>query len=219
MSDRDVLHELQRRLEELHGSAGAPDVRRFVVDEDARRAIPGAREGVPEQLFVRQDPADPDALELALYIAPRVVDTLSRDDPHRRLHAGNLEDYWIALEGVSHFVLVAARAELRRPVSALELEIQAEVDKFVAAWDLLREQGMRPDLASRQLFRRLFGPYALNEPMPREEADRYHVATRVARRFCRDLAGDHAGGLEQGRVQRAVRRFVRLGLAEKVRAA
>jgi hypothetical protein len=219
MSGPDVLLELQRRIEELHGTEGAPDVRAFVVDESTRRMMPGARTDIPEQLFVRQDPADPEELELALYIAPRVVTALALDDPHRHLHAGNLSDYWTALEGVSHFVLVASRALSRRKVTALELEIQAEVDKFVAAWHLLREQGMSPERAAPQLMHRLFGPYALHEPMPAEEADRYHVATRVARRFCGELAATFGQDLEPTRVEHAVRRFVRLELAEKLRAA
>jgi hypothetical protein len=215
----DVLVELQRCVEELHGTEGAPDVRAFVVDDTMRRTLPGARADVPEQLFVREDPTDPDALELALYIAPRIVAALAHDDPHRRLHAGNLEDYWIALEGVSHFVLVSSRAESQRKITALELEIQAEVDKFVAAWRLLREQGMSADPAARQLMRKLFGPYALHEPMPRDEADRYHVATRVARRFCVELSASFGQDAEPTRAEHAVRRFVRLELAEKLRAA
>lgn len=219
MSGPDVLVELQRRVEEMHGAEGAPDVRAFVVDDTTRRLLPGARPDVPEQLFVRQDPADPDEVELALYIAPRVVATLARDDPHRRLHAGNLDDYWIALEGVSHFVLVASRAVDQRKVTALELEIQAEVDKFVAAWRLLRDQGASPEAAARQLMRRLFGPYALHEPMPRDEADRYHVATRVARRFCGELTATFGQDVAPTRVEHAVRRFVRLELFEKLRAA
>jgi len=219
MSGPDVLCELQREVEELHGSEGTPDVRAFVVDDSTRRLLPGARADIPEQLFVRQDPGDPQELELALYIAPRIVASLAHDDPHERLHAGNLDDYWIALEGVSHFVMVATRAVGQRKVTALELEIQAEVDKFAAAWHLLRAQGMSPERAAQQLMRRLFGPYALHEPMPREEADRYHVATRVARRFCAELARCYGHDAQPTRVEHAVRRFVRLELAEKLRAA
>jgi hypothetical protein len=219
MRERDVLRELQQRIEELHGAEATPDVTAFVVDEATRRALPGAREGVPEQLFVRQDPDDPDGLELALYIAPRALAALAGDDPYRRLHAGNLEDYWIALEGVSHFVLVTTRAVAGRPVTALELEIQAEVDKFVEAWKLLTEQGLGPERASRQIMRRLFGHYALNELLPRDEADRYHVATRVARRFCGELVSRYGRDARPTRVERAVQRFVRLGLTEKLRAA
>ena len=219
MNGGDVLRELQRRIEALHGSSGTPDVRTFVVDDSARGAIAGGRPDVPEQLFVRQDPTDPDGLELALYIAPRIVDRLAGDDPHQRLHAGNLEGYWVALEGVSHFVLVVARANSGRPVTALELEIQAEVDKFVAAWRLLSEQGVRPELAARQLMQRLFGHYTLAEPMPRDEADRYNVATRVAQRFCADLAHDFGRDHDQTRAQHAVQRFVRQDIVEKLRAA
>ncbi|MEZ4270575.1 MAG: hypothetical protein R3C68_03810 [Myxococcota bacterium] len=70
---------------------------------------------MPEQVFVREDQ---DGLELALYIRADIVTGLEHDSPWERLHSGNLEPYCIALEGVSHFVFLAYRAGLDRPVTA-----------------------------------------------------------------------------------------------------
>jgi len=215
----DVLRWLQGVVERLHGTSTALDVRAFVIDEGTRCAIPGAREGVPEQLFVGADPEDPEGMELALYIAPEIVQRLAADHPSRRLHQGNLEGFCIATEGVSHFVFVAARAQAGRPVSALELEIQAEVDKFVASWLLLAEQGVPLERTARQLIRRLFAEYELRDEVTPEESDRYHVASRVAQRFCGRLAEDYGRDRETGRIERAVHRFVQQGLCDKLRAA
>src|SRR5262245_40271633 len=101
-----VLSRLQTDVERLHGAEIELDVAAYTVEPDVWLSIPGAKAGLPEQLFVRQDPDDPDGVELALYIAPEIVGALERDDPHRHLHAGNLENFCIALEGISHFVLV-----------------------------------------------------------------------------------------------------------------
>ena len=57
-----------------------------------------------------------------------------------RLHDGNVADYWTALEGVSHFLYLAWNAGHDKPVSLLELEMQAEVDKYVASYWLMRRQ-------------------------------------------------------------------------------
>ena len=51
-----------------------------------------------------------------------------------------MEDYWTALEGVSHFVYFAWNAGYDKPVSILELEMQAEIDKYIATFTLLRRQ-------------------------------------------------------------------------------
>ena len=48
-----------------------------------------------------------------------------------RLDGENLADFWSALEGVSHFTYYAWNAARDKSVSLFELELQAEVDKFV----------------------------------------------------------------------------------------
>ncbi len=214
-----VLDRLQSAVESLHGSVADLDVNEYVVGPEIWRCLPGAKDGMVEQLFVRHDPDDGE-VQLALYIAPEVVDTLRRDDPLDHLHGGNLESFWVALEGVSHFVMVAWRARAGRPVSALELELQAEVDKFVAAWLLLARQGAALESTGRQLLRQLFDKYVLHEAVGAEEADRYHVASRVAYSFCTTLVARFARERSpRTPVEKAVRRFVRMDMAEKLRAA
>ena len=62
-----------------------------------------------------------------------------------RLNENNVADYWTALEGVSHFTYYAWNAARDKPVSLFELELQAEVDKFVTTGILLREHGLEPN--------------------------------------------------------------------------
>ena len=54
-----------------------------------------------------------------------------------RLDADNLEDFWTAFEGVSHFTYYAWNAQREKRVTLLEMELQAEVDKYVATTLLL----------------------------------------------------------------------------------
>jgi hypothetical protein len=215
-TEYNIVAWLQAHIERLHGTETTLDVEAYVVDRETWQAIPGAREGLPEQFFVLEAQ---DEVELALYIAPEVLARLQEDHPHERLHDGNLESFCIALEGVSHFVFVAARAQGGRPVSALELEIQAEVDKFVSAWLLLQEQGLPLSASAPPLLRQLFAAYELREAVPQEEVDRYHVASRVAQRFCGGLLASYGRDQDGRRIERAVQRFVRQELTEKLRAA
>ena len=69
---------------------------------------------------------------------PALLERLDRHDPSDGLDAGNLADCWTALEGISHFLCVAHNAGHDRPVSRLALEMQAEIDKYVACFALLR---------------------------------------------------------------------------------
>ena len=70
------------------------------------------------------------------------------------LNEENVADYWTALEGVSHFLYFAWNAGHDKTVSLLELELQAEIDKYVASYLLLKRQF--PDRFPAELMRLLF---------------------------------------------------------------
>ncbi|MGH8551651.1 MAG: hypothetical protein ACRERU_24200, partial [Methylococcales bacterium] len=74
---------------------------------------------VKEKLLIR---SCSEGLELALYLDQSVVDHLGRENPLVGLHGGNLSDFWIALEGVSHFLYLMWNARLGKPVTLMELE-------------------------------------------------------------------------------------------------
>ncbi|MEM6731525.1 MAG: hypothetical protein AAF658_08200, partial [Myxococcota bacterium] len=162
------------------------------------------------QLFVRECA---EAIDLALYVDPAVLSRIEDDPPGRRLHSGNLEPFCVLLEGISHFVLLAWRAQQERPVSGLELEIQAEVDKFVIAWLLLAEQGTPLRSSGALLRQRLFRDFTLREQVVDDERERYIRASRVADSFCGELM--RLPGARAVREQAS--HYYRTGLAEKVR--
>ena len=209
-----VLQGIQDLLEELNGVTTEVDVRDYIVSSDIRAEIPGAVESIPEQLFISEND---DEMELALYIEPGILEALQSDLPQSRLHNGNIENFCIAVEGVSHFVKVVWSAQVGRTVSALELEIQAEVDKFVGAWRLLETQGMPRAHAARALKKLLFEQYDLREEVPREEAERYHLATKVARGFCETLIQRYPHADLERCVLRDTRQFYRSGLRSMLR--
>ena len=69
-----------------------------------------------------------------------MLERLTAHCPMRALDESNLADYCTALEGVSHFHYVTWSAGCARNVSLLELELQAEVDKYASALSLLLAQ-------------------------------------------------------------------------------
>ncbi len=210
-----ILSGIQALVEELNAVSTDLDVRDYVVSPEVKASIPGALDSIPEQLFVAEME---DGMELALYIDPLILAALDLDHPQSRLHIGNLENFCIALEGVSHFIKVVWSAQCGREVSALELEIQAEVDKFIGAWGLLVEQGMPRTHAARALRRFLFGQYELRADVPAAEAQRYHLASRVAGKFCERLVNRYPTDSSHRRVLRDARIFYRSGLQSMLRS-
>jgi hypothetical protein len=208
-----TLAELQVTLAEIYDLPATPDVREFLLTDRERLAgMDGAR-NCDEQLLLAEEG---DTLSMALYIDPRVLQRLAGRDPMAALTHENLADYLTAAEGVSHFVYVAWNTGFDKPVTLLELELQAEVDKYVVGAWLLSAQnaGRFPSELHRALFERcLIDPVAA---AGREGL--YHLASRYAARFCRRMAALLArrrhGSMREALAE--LRRFYRLGNARKM---
>ncbi|MEZ5460161.1 MAG: hypothetical protein R3E65_12960, partial [Steroidobacteraceae bacterium] len=134
-----LLQRLQARIAETYDLQIGDDVREFVITDPALLPADARPVDAGEQLLVDSG-GDAAGCGVALYLDPLVLRRLETNDPTRALHAGNVADYLTVLEGVSHFVCVAWHAQHDRAVSLLALELQAEVDKYVATVTLLAEQ-------------------------------------------------------------------------------
>jgi hypothetical protein len=177
-----TLERLEALLTAIYDLDIGCRVEDFLVTD--RGLLPGECRDAPgdEQLFVT---AVDDELCMSLYLDPAVLERLERHDPCDRLDQDNLADCWTALEGVSHFLCVAHNAGHDRPVSRLALEMQAEIDKYVASFALLRqaEPGRFPAELHALLFRRC----RVDPVLARGRESLYRRASRQAGRFCARL--------------------------------
>jgi hypothetical protein len=169
-----VLDRIQAHLEAIYGTRCSFKVSDFLVGDDAATALGDARESV----FVREDG---DALELKVFVSPKVIERLE----HVELPAAAGDTgFFEALEGVSHFLYLCRSAELERQVSMLELEAQAEVDKFASAVLLRWQEGFA---AARSLHAKLFDHVQFSPQWGEDERWRYEEANRLARSYCKGL--------------------------------
>jgi hypothetical protein len=95
-----VLGRVQRGLEQLYRIDTALEVDDFLIEDGDRRAA-GVLRSPREQLLVREDQGE---VELGLYVDRGVLDVLHASDPSSGLHDGNLGEFLLVVEGVSHFV-------------------------------------------------------------------------------------------------------------------
>lgn len=203
-----MLARLQRGIEELYRIETNTTVEDFMVGGDARDAI-DPRRRPREQLLVCEDGGE---MSLGLFIDPRALANLSANDPSRRLGEHNLGDFLLAIEGVSHFIYAVCCARAERPVSQLELELQAEVDKYITC--LLVTS---PELGvSEQLRVRLFGDACYDDDLDREERDRYTAANDNAHRYAMQLEKRYLSQRRVVEMLAELRRFYRVGLDEKL---
>lgn len=206
------LNRFQRHLERIYEVSVALNVDHFLIT-DRRMAQrldpdPGARAAV-EKLLVREQE---DGLDIALYIDGAVIDVLRSNDPLRCLNDANLAEFWTALEGVSHFLYLVWNARHGRSISLFELELQAEVDKYVAAVFLLGLQhGQRVPAG---LHERLFANPVFDGALGGDELRRYHRANYYAGIYCGELRDGYLR--RRSSMIKELRRFYRLTHRRKI---
>jgi hypothetical protein len=206
----ETLGRVQRGLEALYRLDTGVEIADFVVGRELRDALVSARRP-REQLLVCEADGE---LALALFIEPGVLANLGAHDPARRLGDHNFGDFLLAIEGVSHFIYAVLCARAERPVSQLELELQAEVDKYVTC--LLTTA---PEVGvSAALRRRLFGDAIYEPDLDDDEHARYRAANDNAQRYTGWLERAFVGPRRIPEMLAELRRFYRLGLAGKLGA-
>lgn len=190
--ERALAADVQEALERVYRLDRVVDVGDFVhgVDEGEREAVL-LREG------------DDGALEMRVQL-PRLQDDAS------------LDGLCQIIEGVSHFVYLVERARSQRTATQLELEMQAEVDK----WLLLAAamHGFDVDRSAR-LRERLYERVTFAQDAASETGERYRVANDVAHAFVRRLERRYVHGRHFVAMRSELRRFFHQGQEEKLRLA
>ena len=208
-----ILRQLQDLIGGIYDVSVAHDVYDFLVT--SRELLPeAARDSASdEELIVAQEP---DAVGVSLYLDPALLERLQKSSPLVRLNESNVADYWTALEGVSHFLYFAWNAGHDKPVTLLELELQAEIDKYVASYLLLKRQF--PERFPAELLHVLFERTRIDSRLARGRENLYRTASRHAEQFCRRLARSLKRSPQEmeSEVLAELRRFYRLTDARKV---
>ncbi len=178
-----MLNDLQKLLATIYDVPLPHDVAEFLLTDRAQLPQSAQDSGTDEQVLVAEDG---DTLWVNVYLEPALLARLESANPFEALHGGNIADYWTALEGVSHFLYLAWNATFDRSVTLMELELQAEIDKYVSSLWLLREQN--PRRFPEELHHILFERTRVDPVLAGERAGLYRSADHYASRFCRRLA-------------------------------
>jgi hypothetical protein len=207
-----MLGALQQQLSDIYHLGQAHDVRDYLITDPtlAKALGQGTVLGDSEEtLLMAQDGG---GLSLSLFLDNELLERLESDNPFEFLHANMLNDLWKVLEGISHFNCVVWKATQDRTVSLLELELQGEIDKFVATTMLAIGQADKSLLYN--LHSRLFGNVRYHDELDEEQRDRYRSANDYAARYCyclqQELIENDQGALNK------LRDFYRLQLGDKI---
>ena len=155
------------------------DIRDFLVSRETCARL-GAD---PSRGSVLVKEAGDEGIELGLYIGEEDLERLTEVDlASSPMPASSFELLLLAIEEVSHFAYLAFSASRERRVTELELELQAEVDKFVtfALLHAARNRGRVPN----DLLDRMFSDFTLRPDLDSDRRERYTAASSLASRYC-----------------------------------
>lgn len=211
-----ILNAIEQSLQEIYKIELPLSVEDFLID---RHTLESVLERGNCRIAHRQ--ADgfllisegSDDLYLAVYLDDRIISNLTRNDPRNSLNSDNLADFCTATEEISHFAYTAWNALQSKPVTPLELELQAEVDKFVTCYFFLsghRDRNLLPGLKTQ-----LFEEFTLDEQLAAEQRARYLTASQYAGRYCHHLEQAYVQVGSPAAMIRDLRRFYRMGMEGK----
>jgi hypothetical protein len=210
-----LLSDLQQALQSIYEIETRYRVQDYVIHDPALAAVldqSANNRAIPEKLLICERDGD---LHLSLYLDSRLIDCLQTAGPTFHADDPDIVDFWTVLEGVSHFLYVIHRAEFDHEFSLLELELQAEIDKFVIA-SHLSPKPRRSSLWS--LYDRLYGEWTLDAQLEPHENERYYLASTLAARYARNYARRQLAGEHPGKIKNELCRFYRLSHHQKLRA-
>ncbi len=178
----DLIATIQTQLESLYSIRTGQSATDYLISNEELAALlpKNKNENIPKELFLVNPNPEDDTVEVALYLDPDLRANLSTHNPLNQLDKKNIGDFCSLIEGVSHFVYYIHKASLDFSITQLELEMQAEIDKFLLL-SLMTEDAQQNNETILEV---LFEGYHLHDELSLEQIDRYHTASDLARKYC-----------------------------------
>jgi hypothetical protein len=176
----------------------------FCSDKDVAQRLAHEQDGVcaarsdigEEHVFIHQEN---DTLEFTVYIDEALLSSLDNSA------VCELDELCTVVEGASHAICLLWHAHNDRQVRPVDLELQAEIDKYVV---LGCHMGNRVE--RRELHRKLFDSSRYIDKPGTALFERYYTASTFAARYCQWLDHQFPNGGSKTPLLQELARFYRL---------
>ncbi len=131
-----LIEELQRKIEKTYAlDTGITNIEEFVIGDkgykefyvqEEIRTVVNNNSG--SQVFIRDMG---NTLKVSIYYPDELIKVLEDNDPRIGLHDDNIDACASFVEELDHFLFIAQNFKFKRPFSLLELELQANVTKYL----------------------------------------------------------------------------------------
>ncbi|MBF0493169.1 MAG: hypothetical protein HQM15_10370 [Deltaproteobacteria bacterium] len=204
-----ILKHIQNVLQNLYQLECEHSVENFLLDEEAsqnyREKNPWIRQS-DEVLYVQQEEEN---LDIGIFLNPKLLQQFSELNLEQT-QAHQISALAPLMEGVSHFVYLLYKSGHEQQVTQLELELQAEIDKFILGNIVWKEK------SSEWLMQQLFEGTKWNQELSEKEKERYRQAHRFASKYCSKLRSFFRIEKSLEELCKEIRPFYRMDQSEKL---
>ncbi|MGA0163485.1 MAG: hypothetical protein ACO3LE_04440 [Bdellovibrionota bacterium] len=167
----NFLKEIQLQLQRLNDSRHEFQVMDFLLPTENQNALLINQEG--------------ENLDIAICLSSVLLDKFQSKKYPIDFNVESFSELSVIIEELSHFNLFCENAMRNQETSALELELQGEVDKFGFALECLHAQ--QEQALEDVVFGVLFDELKLGDWVKEQDRGRYIQAHETARAFCRKV--------------------------------
>ena len=131
-----LIKELQRKIEKTYAlDTGITNIEQYIIGDkgykelyakEKIRTVVKSHSGA--KVLIRDAG---DTLKVSIYYPDKLIRELESNDPRLGLHDGNVDLCASFVEELDHFLFIAQNYKQNRPFSLLELELQANVTKYL----------------------------------------------------------------------------------------
>jgi len=208
----DLIVKIQKQLEAIYSIKVGANASHYLIDRSELKELLPKHDisKAPKELFLVNPNPENDTLEIALFLDQELKANLLQNNPFNQLTPSNVSDFCIMIEGISHFVYYLHKSSLKYPVTQLELELQAEIDKFIMLSLLVETNHPQHELLDM-----LFENYYIHDNLSEEEKQRYNTASDLARKYCFMLS-QHLKKADLEKLYKEIRWFYPLNQSQKI---
>lgn len=212
-----ILNTVQQQFETIYQLSPYLSIEDFLINQEALEKLKQKTSHHLNTLnlkgYVLLLPEE-DELNLAIYLNDQVMNNLYKYNPSQGLNEKNIHDFCIMAEEVSHFLYITWKAQHSIQITTLELELQAEIDKFIIChFYCSNGQNRFNRLSLKEL---LFETFSLEKDLSKELKNRYDTASKFALRYCHFLENHFIKKDHLRQMMGEIRRFYRLNQTDKI---
>jgi len=212
-----LLNIVQQQFEKIYQLPQHLSIENFLINQETLERLKGKQRNhlaTPNIKGLMLLLPEKDELSLAIYLNEQVMNNLYKHSPSHGLNEKNIHDFCIMAEEVSHFLYITWKAQHSIQITNLELEIQAEVDKFIICTFYCSNYESRFNrLSLKEL---LFETFSLEKNLSKESKNRYYTASKLALHYCHFLESHFIKKDHLRQMMEEIRKFYRFGQTDKI---